>query len=181
MTQTPDEMPHNPISGRTLLLSSIAAAVLAGLALVLFVLPAEYGIDVTGAGKSLGLTRLSQTATVKNRTLDQSAEGYRQDTIEIEIPAGDGLEYKLHVAKGGHIEYSWTADAAALYFDFHGEPDGDKTGYFESYAEGTAAGLAGSLNAPFDGRHGWYWENQSDKPVTVKLLTFGVYTVVGKI
>ena len=68
-----------------------------------------------------------------------------------------------------------------LYFDFHGEPDGDETGYFESYAEGTAEGLAGSLNAPFDGKHGWYWENNTDEPVTVSLLTFGTYSVIGKL
>jgi hypothetical protein len=180
MTATSEEFPHDQVSSRTLVLSSIGAAVLAAIALVLFILPAEYGIDPTGAGKALGLDRLAQTAAVKRNTLDEDAEGYRKDTVEIEIPPAGGLEYKLHVKKGDHFEYSWTSPVP-LYFDFHGEPDGDDSGYFESYAEGTAAGLAGSLNAPFDGRHGWYWENRTDQPVTVKLLTFGIYTVVGKL
>lgn len=180
MSAAPDELPHNQASGRTLLLSSIGALALAAIALVLFILPAEYGIDPTGAGKALGLDKLAKTTAVKTYILDESAEGYRKDTVEIEIPPAGGLEYKLHVKKGDHFEYSWTSPVA-LYFDFHGEPDGDDSGYFESYAEGTATGLAGSLNAPFDGNHGWYWENRTDEPVTVKLLTFGIYTVVGKL
>lgn len=181
MSDKAHEMEHKPVSGRTLLLSCLAAAALAAVALVLFVLPAEYGQDPTGLGEALGLTRLAQTAPVGRPVFDPEAEGNRQDNVEIVIPAGGGLEYKLHVVKGDHIEYSWSSGDTELYFDFHGEPDGDETGYFESYAEGTAAGLAGSLNAPFDGRHGWYWENMTDKPVTVSLLTFGTYSVIGKI
>ncbi len=179
MTEKAHEHEHNPVSGRTLLLSCAAATVLAAIALVLFILPAEYGKDPTGIGGALGLTRLAQTVSAKHEVFDPEAPGNRQDTIDIELPPGKGLEYKLHVKKGDHIEYSWTSDVPELYFDFHGEPDGDTTGYFESYAEGSAAGLAGSLNAPFDGQHGWYWENRTDKPATVKLLTFGTYSVVG--
>ena len=179
MSEKAHEHEHNPVSARTLVLSCLGAAVLASIALVLFVLPAEYGKDPTGIGAALGLTRLAENAPVMREVFDPEAPGNRQDTVEIQVPAGKGLEYKLHVKKGDHIEYSWTSDSAELYFDFHGEPDGDTTGYFESYAEGTAAGLAGSLNAPFDGNHGWYWENRTDQPATVKLLTFGTYSVVG--
>ena len=181
MSEKAHEIEHKPVSGRTLLLSSIAAGILAGVALVLFVLPAEYGKDPTGIGTALGLTRLAQTNTYVRPVFDPEVEGNRQDNVDIVIPAGGGLEYKLHVKKGEHVEYSWSSSNTALYFDFHGEPDGDETGYYESYAEGTAAGLAGALDAPFDGNHGWYWENNTGEPVTVSLLTFGTYSVVGKI
>jgi hypothetical protein len=181
MTETPDEIPHDQVSNRGLLLACLVAVIMAVVALVLFVWPAEYGKDPTGIGSALGLTRLAETAPAARPVFDPEAEGNRQDNIDIVIPAGGGLEYKLHAVKGDHIEYSWSSGDTELYFDFHGEPDGDATGYFESYAEGTAAGLAGSLNAPFDGRHGWYWENNTDGPVTVSLLTFGAYTVVGKL
>ncbi len=181
MTDTAKEVTHGQVSARTLALSCVGAVVLAALALVLFILPAEYGKDPTGVGKALGLTRLASTAPVVREVFDPEKPGNRQDNVEIVVPAGKGLEYKLHVKKGDHFEYSWSSNSTALYFDFHGEPDGDTSGYFESYAEGTANGLAGSLNAPFDGNHGWYWENRSDQPATVKLLTFGTYSVVGKL
>ena len=167
MSEKAHEMEHKAVSGRTLLLSSIAACILAAIALLLFVLPAEYGKDPTGIGTALGLTRLAQTASVGRPVFDPEAEGNRQDNVDIVIPPGGGLEYKLHVKKGDHIEYSWSSSETPLYFDFHGEPDGDETGYFESYA--------------FDGKHGWYWENNTDEPVTVSLLTFGTYSVIGKL
>ncbi len=49
-----------PLSSRKkLLIGSAASLAIAAVALVVFVLPAEYGIDPTGAGKALGLTKLS--------------------------------------------------------------------------------------------------------------------------
>ena len=33
----------------------------------------------------------------------------------------------------------------------------------------------GSYTAPFDGVHGWYWENLTDSPVTITLRTAGFY------
>jgi len=31
--------------------------------------------------------------------------------------------------------------------------------------------MKGSFTAPFDGSHGWYWENESDTPV--RCATYG--------
>jgi hypothetical protein len=54
----------------------------------------------------------------------------------------------------------WTAqtehDGTPLYFDLHGEPQGDTTGYFESYAIATLRAMKGSFTSPFSGSHGWY-------------------------
>ena len=53
-------MPDNPKpSRRALLRSTLAALIAAAVATVLFVLPAEYGVDPTGLGAKLGLTRLA--------------------------------------------------------------------------------------------------------------------------
>jgi hypothetical protein len=35
----------------------------------------------------------------------------------------------------------------------------------------------GTLNAPFNGIHGWYWENTTAQPVTVSLSTAGFYNL----
>ncbi|MEM7501516.1 MAG: hypothetical protein AAF417_05710 [Pseudomonadota bacterium] len=53
-------MSDNPKpSRRALLRSTLAALIAAAVATVLFVLPAEYGVDPTGLGAKLGLTRLA--------------------------------------------------------------------------------------------------------------------------
>lgn len=51
-----------PPSRKTLLWGSLAAVAVAAVAVVGFVLPAEYGIDPTGIGKALGLTKLAEPA-----------------------------------------------------------------------------------------------------------------------
>ena len=77
------------------------------------------------------------------------------------------------------MTYEWLTDDEPLYFDLHGEPEGDTTGYFESYAIATLAEMKGSFTAPFDGSHGWYWNNESDKPIAIQLIIKGQYTVIG--
>lgn len=58
MTDTVPPASRAP-SRKKLLIGSAVALGAAAVALVVFVLPAEYGIDPTGAGKALGLTKLA--------------------------------------------------------------------------------------------------------------------------
>lgn len=105
--------------------------------------------------------------------------GVRSDTVKIDIPAGKGLEYKLLMDEFVHLEYEWSTGGEALYFDFHGEPKGDTTGYFESFSITTSDKMKGSLTTPFAGSHGWYWKNKTSSPITVTLSTKGDYTIKG--
>lgn len=196
---------------KSLIIATIFAALLAALILISAVLPAEYGIDPTGLGKTMGLTALSAPAKeaaqplamtcpvlpqpaeiscpepnnaaskpeklAKNTQKEQQAQW--KDSVKIRVPAGDGLEYKFHLVKGASLEYSWATDGAKLYFDFHGEPKGDKTGYFKSFKESTDNQSSGAMTAPFEGAHGWYWENKTQSPVTILLNTKGAYRILG--
>lgn len=181
---------------KSLLIASVFATLLAALILITTVLPAEYGMDPTGFGRLTGLTALSAQTTAGSQpqaiacaqtndigksaqTDQQSPVTQWQDTVKILVPAGKGLEYKFHLQKGATLEYAWTTDGAGLYFDFHGEPQGDNTGYFKSYQETTDSQANGALVAPFEGSHGWYWENKSGSPVTVMLNTKGAYRILG--
>ncbi|MGS0681764.1 hypothetical protein ACVBIL_11420 [Shewanella sp. 125m-7] len=105
--------------------------------------------------------------------------GMRQDSIDIVVAAGKGLEYKLLMNEGKHLEYDWQTDGGELYFDFHGEPQGDSTGFYESFAITTASKMKGTLTTPFSGAHGWYWKNKTDNPITVTLSTKGAYLIKG--
>ena len=170
----------------SLVKATAIALAIAILLLVFVVLPAEYNIDPTGFGTKIGLTRLSApapdpvvTAAPGNEEADgddsdansDGADGEaddHSDTVVIEVPAGRGLEYKFFLRTGQKMTYNWKiqesedpsqAAPEGLIYDFHGEPEGDTTGFYESYSSSNANGAKGTFTAPFDGVHGWYWNN----------------------
>ena len=61
MTDPAPPVPPAP-STRKLIVGSASVVAIAAVALVVFILPAEYGIDPTGAGRALGLTKLAEPA-----------------------------------------------------------------------------------------------------------------------
>lgn len=126
---------------------------------------------------TLASVQASEVTSVEVVTPTEQAVPERSDTVTIEIPIHKGLEYKLLMEKYAHLEYEWTTDGEELYFDFHGEPRGDTTGYFESFAITTSNNMKGSLTTPFAGSHGWYWKNETDAPVIVTLSIKGNYTL----
>ena len=168
---------------KSIMASLLGACILASIILITAILPAEYGIDPTGLGKAMGLTVLSPVdeEPAKSITVLSNATVVAQwpDSVKITVPANSGLEYKFFLEKGVEFEYLWNTEGGKLYFDFHGEPKGDKTGYFKSFKEETANQSSGSLTTPFAGSHGWYWKNTSSSPVTVLLNTRGKYKVLG--
>lgn len=97
------------------------------------------------------------------------------DTIQLSIPARGDLEYKLQHTQGAVFEYTWQTDQGELFYDFHGEPKGDTTGYFKSFEKDTRASTSGTLQATFTGTHGWYWKNNNSFPVIITLKVKGDY------
>lgn len=114
--------------------------------------------------------------TEESAGTDKRVQPRREDSIRIIIPARGEKEYKLHFAKGATLAYTWKTNGADLFFDFHGEPTGDKTGYFKSFEKGTDSQASGTLTTVFDGTHGWYWKNNTSSPVTITLKVKGEYT-----
>ncbi len=98
-----------------------------------------------------------------------------QDTITVIIPAKGDKEYKILLKNGASFVYSWQTDGESLFYDFHGEPSGDTTGYFQSFDKDTESQASGSLTASFLGTHGWYWRNRGRSPVTITLKLKGDY------
>ena len=168
---------------KTLMISMVSAVFLALFILVTVVGPAEFGIDPTGLGKKMGLTALAKPLQQDAKTVVPCPTGDQLvawlDVVVITVPAGSGLEYKFNIKKNADLVYAWATDGASLYFDFHGEPAGDTSGYFKSFKETTDNQSDGVLKAPFTGTHGWYWENNTQMPVQITLKTRGQYTVKG--
>lgn len=168
--------PLQPI--RTLVIASVLAILVAVIVFVIAILPAEYNIDPTGLGQKMGLTQLAQTAEPAKPKAPEVA-GYQRDEITIEIPAHGELEYKFFLPASGKLAYEWRTAGNKIYSDFHGEPEGDQTGYYESYAITTTNEASGLVTVPYAGSHGWYWKNESDEAISINLTTSGAYQVIG--
>lgn len=186
--------------------ATLIAMAIAGVLLLVAVLPAEYGIDPLGAGKALGLTSLAEAGTdaaaalaagggttgpvleaptIKGAFIPQP-NGYKIDSREIKLESGDGVEIKYHMEKGAGMVYSWIVTPKELvFYEFHAEPDEKPAGagedYYESYDLDDQVGKSeyhGTFIAPNTGIHGWFWENQTGVPVTIKLVTAGFYDYI---
>lgn len=181
-------------SSRQLIKASGIAAVIAALALTVAVLPAEYGIDPTGIGKALGLTKLHEvgdddvvisepSAATGGETQVPGAASpvgrhemsYKTQEMTITLPPNKGAEIKAVMQTGDSFVFNWKS-AAPVNFDMHGEPFNAKNDEFTSYWKDLLKSEAhGSFTAPFGGTHGWYWRNRSSDPVTVTVTVTGFF------
>lgn len=194
---TEGQVSRPPSAGRLALLTG-GALVVATAIVVLFVLPAEFHRDPTGFGRLTGIDQLAGPEVINVAALPAKSGAatryydtpFRNDVIEIPLHPEDkgmnDLEYKVKMKPGGTLTYSWdvTGDEDHpdwFYFDFHGEsrptPPGEKPTVVE-YLQATGIKSSGSLIAPFEGIHGWYLQNQSDKPVVVHLRLSGFYELI---
>jgi hypothetical protein len=82
------------------------------------------------------------------------------------------VEYKYRLAEGQAMLFSWRADGE-LVVDMHSEPDDAAPGYAESFLQSRSTVSQGSFKAPFDGIHGWFFQNRGSDTVTVTLETRG--------
>ena len=162
----------------------ILSVIFAIVILFTIILPAEYNIDPTGIGHQLGLTVFNQSKNKPEIIIEPASSSDLSskentvntiNTIDVIVPAGRGVEYKFVMAQYQKLNYQWITDGSPLFFDLHGEPEDNTTGYFESYAIATLREMKGSFTAPFSGTHGWYWKNTTESPVIVQLVVSGEY------
>jgi hypothetical protein len=94
---------------------------------------------------------------------------------EITLQPGEQTETKVAMLPGQVVLYSWRVNEASIYSDFHGHEPKEETFFvrYEELEEGQVS--HGSLAAPFDGHHGWYWLNLEEVPVTLTLDIQGYF------
>jgi hypothetical protein len=180
--------PAPRVAPRKLFLSTLIALLVAVVILLTVILPAEYGIDVSGAGRLLGLTRIGQLKALSGgataEVMHAHERKYLSARIEIPVKGGEELEYKATLAKGEPLLYAWSVQGGTVHFEFHGEPTEGRwpKDFYQSYQMADrSAGQQGSFVAPFTGQHGWYWRNESSEPATIVLEASGYYTKLGRI
>ena len=165
------------------------ALLVAGILVVAVILPAEFAVDPLGTGAKLGLLDLGvvgkqvealnkagSTTGGHAALIAAQDKAFNQETVSFTLPPKGSIEYKYRLDKGEVLLYSWKT-AAPVNFEFHAEPDGAPRGYAQSYEKSSGSARNGTLTAPFPGIHGWYWENPSDRPVTVTLASAGFYNL----
>jgi hypothetical protein len=197
--QQPVVLPDALPSTRTLARASLASVGLAALLSAGVVLPAETGRDPIGLGAVLGLTEMGRikvslaaeaaqdaeherlaTATNDDSTLAAVGQAKRwRDSMTVTLAPDKGIELKLAMRKDEKATYEWKTDASPVYYNTHGEPPNPPKGFSaHSYSKGTATGDQGTLVAVYDGMHGWFWRNRTDKPIRITLKTGGEYLVL---
>ncbi|MBY0511863.1 MAG: hypothetical protein K2P94_17130 [Rhodospirillaceae bacterium] len=186
MTEAQAATPEPP-SKRRLFQATVSAFIAASVILVTTVLPVEYGLDPLGTGKALGLLREppeDQTIVVpQGKDMNSPIRlgdamlyprAYKVDAIELVLEPYDYVEYKYHLVQDAGMIFNWKA-SAALNHDFHGDPDANPEDV-RTYDKSTKSSASGSIAAPVSGIHGWFWENTSNEPVTIKLASAGFYS-----
>jgi len=201
------------LPGTSQLLRSTAVAMLiaAGL-LITTVLPAEYGIDPTGVGRALGLTRMgeikvslaseanaaevpsaiaagvapSQESAIQSveptGTAENELAASQQHTMTVKLKPGQGAEIKLAMDKDARVRYEWRSAGGPVNYDTHGDPIKAPKGFYHGYRKGKGeAADAGTLQAAFDGKHGWFWRNRTATDVTITLQTSGDYGKIERV
>ncbi|WP_293879729.1 hypothetical protein [Sphingomonas sp.] len=190
------EIEAPPLARRTILNVTALALAAAVAILLVAVLPAEFHRDPTGLGKATGIAALWApeetvvTATQSGQPAQRSySTPFRSDTLDIDLGDSDrqdgreAVEYKVRVTKGSTFLYTWQvvriADPQEFYTEFHGHTVvAGRSMTVANYRKATGASDNGVLTAPFDGVHGWYFQNQSAGPVKVRLRLSGFYTLI---
>lgn len=183
-------------STRKLVKSTVLAAATALVLLVTVVMPAEYGIDPTGAGNVLGLKKmgeikisLAQEAAAEEQSTRpvavvsapaEPAANIRTDEMQVTLVPNEGAEIKVTMAKGKKVEYSWSTDGGRANFDVHGDSK-ELAIKYHGYGKGSEQKSEGVLEAAFDGNHGWFWRNRTSGTITLALKTAGEYTDIKRV
>lgn len=186
-----------------LIKSTIIAIIIAFFLLIAVVMPAEYGIDPTGIGEAIGLKRMGEirisleTEAADTAKAEQSSVAIvasekptivenvaitktdsvtsQNHEITFTLAPDEGTEVKVTMIKGAKVNYIWETNGGKSNFDVHGDSKELKIKY-HPYYKGTDSKREGTLEAAFDGGHGWFWRNRTKQSLTITIKTDGEYT-----
>ena len=170
---------------RRKLLITAGAVLSVGTVLVLFVLPAETGIDLTGFGAASGLSTMANPGAAATLERGQRRKGAftpgevqlgagpgLRDHWEFELKPFEDIELKYVLDRNGTLAFKWAA-TGPLNFDMHAHPFDGGEKVTESYAIDKADAQSGRYVAAFSGIHGWHWQNRGLTPVRLTLDASG--------
>ena len=98
-------------------------------------------------------------------------------TVTLTLGPNQETEIKTKLRTNKVIVYTWHSEGGPAYCDLHGHDPAAGSEFFVRYREDQegATDVTGSLVAPFDGEHGWYWLNINEVPITITLTVTGFF------
>ena len=92
-----------------------------------------------------------------------------------------GAEIELNTRIGDPVEFSWQSSGDAVNFDTHGDLVNAPNNFCHGYGKGHEGSVKGTLQAAFDGQHGWFWRSRGPADVSVTLKTQGQYSAIKRV
>lgn len=128
-------------------------------------------VEATKAATAFGVSE-QQSFSAESQSPAPPGMPAKHETLSFELEPGKGVEVKALLKSGYGLVYHWSADGDVAV-DMHGERTGVK-GAWTSYSVNSVQRMAsGTFIAPFDGSHGWYWENRGSQRVAVQIDVTG--------
>ncbi len=128
--------------------------------------------NATGEEK---LDAVGQPVKAIDDTVVTKHEGdFRTETMTTTIAPNKGAEIKTKMKAGDSFVFHWEVSGGEVASDMHGDKLNAADGKYTSYWIDTPRkNASGSFTAAFEGKHGWYWLNRGDKPVTLTVKVSG--------
>jgi hypothetical protein len=102
---------------------------------------------------------------------------YQNHKMTFALAPDEATEVKVTMVKGAKVDYIWETDGGKSNFDVHGDSKKLKIKY-HPYYKGSDSKREGTLEAAFDGGHGWFWRNRTKQSLTITINTSGEYTEI---
>jgi hypothetical protein len=137
----------------------------------------EQVVEMANSGEAVSLAEATP-APVQDEPTPAPAEpagNIRTDEMQVTLAPDEGTEIKVALAKGKTVEYNWSTNGGKANFDVHGDSKELDIDY-HGYEKGSEQTKQGTIEAAFDGHHGWFWRNRTKETITVTLKTSGEYT-----
>jgi hypothetical protein len=83
--------------------------------------------------------------------------------------------------KDASVSYEWSTVSGPVNYDTYGNPPDAPKGFYCGYGKEEHVRRVGTLQAAFDGKHGWYWRNRSGAAVSITLKTSGDYGQIERV
>ena len=113
---------------------------------------------------------------------EQPPVAMQRHEVNLTLKPNQATEIKLEMKQGAEARFHWTANGGLLNYDTHGDPYKAPKGFYHGYGKGKQTpGQQGVLVAAFDGKHGWFWRNRTDRTVQLTLRTEGDYITIEQV
>lgn len=104
----------------------------------------------------------------------------RRDSMTVTIQPTKRIEVKLVMKKGQKADFEWKSVGGSVGYNLHAEVPTDPSKPAHIYQRGSSSGEKGSIEAVFDGVHGWSWRNTGEKAVTITVKASGQFAELKK-